>query len=462
MFAIVDIETTGGHPKRSRITEIAAYLHNGKKVVNEFQTLVNPQQDIPANIQRLTGIRNEMVEKAPIFSEIAQAFDEFTKDCVFVAHNVSFDYGFITSEFAKLGMDYRRRRLCTVRLSRKILPGKLSYSLGSLCESEGISIQNRHRAAGDAFATSTLFSLLIERDHSDFITTALNPLSLEALMPPNLLKSDFLALPEKQGVYYFLNQKKEIIYVGKAKNIKKRIHSHFTTNSDSHSKRGLMNSIYAVDYQLVENNLLIELIEATEIKKHWPRYNRSMKRFSLNYGLFMFEDRNGYGRLSIGRCGKHDKPIKSYRTLNELKAELKSIIIDYELCPRLAGLQPLSSGACNYVEELSCNGACEKKEAPEMYNKRLKKAIEEYILNESTFVVKEVSKDQNNQAIVLVEKGRYKGYTTLSMDADLNDLEQLKKELHTAYDDQDLSYLLQSYLKNASLENIIVFNTQLA
>ena len=458
MYAIVDIETTGGHPKRSRITEIAAYIHDGKEVVNEFQTLVNPQQDIPANIQRLTGINNEMVSQAPTFSEIAQDFNDFTKDCVFVAHNVSFDYGFITSEFAKLGMNYRRKRLCTVRLSRKILPGKLSYSLGRLCESEGIEIQNRHRAAGDALATSTLFGLLLEHDKSDFIANALNPLSLEGLMPPNLLKSDYLALPEKQGVYYFLNQKKEIIYVGKAKNIKKRIHSHFTTNSDSHAKRGLMNSIHVVDYQLVENNLLIELIEATEIKKHWPRYNRSMKRFSLNYGLFLFEDRNGYSRLSIGRSGKHDKPIKSYRTLNELKAELKSMIIDYELCPRLAGLQPLSSGACNYVEELNCKGACEQKEGMETYNERLQKAMKEYISNESTFVVKEVSKDQSNQAIVLVEKGRYKGYTTLSIDADLSDLEQLKKELHTAYDDQDLSYLLQSYLKRASRENIIVYN----
>jgi DNA polymerase III subunit epsilon len=160
MYAIIDIETTGGSPKTERITEIAIFIHDGIRVVNEFVSLVNPQKDIPYFITNLTGITNEMVANAPKFYEIARTIVEMTENCIFVAHNAPFDYGFVREEFLSLGFDYERERLCTVRLSRKLIPGKRSYSLGNLCSDLGIHLNNRHRAAGDALATVKLFELL--------------------------------------------------------------------------------------------------------------------------------------------------------------------------------------------------------------------------------------------------------------------------------------------------------------
>ena len=131
-YAIVDIETTGGSPKSSKITEIAIYKHDGKEVIDEFVTLINPEMPIPPFIVNLTGINDEMVKDSPKFYEIAKDIVEFTKDCVFVAHNVGFDYGIIRHEFRSLGFDYRRPHLCTVRASRYVIPGHDSYSLGKL------------------------------------------------------------------------------------------------------------------------------------------------------------------------------------------------------------------------------------------------------------------------------------------------------------------------------------------
>jgi len=270
-------------------------------------------------------------------------------------------------------------------------------------------------------------------------------------------KSDFVALPNAQGIYYFLNQKKEIVYIGKAKDIKKRVHSHFSGNSNSRSKNGFVKNVFGVDFQLIPNNLLLDIIEATEIKKHWPRYNRSMKRFSLNYGLFLYEDRNGYLRLSIGRSGKHDKPIQSFQNQEILKRHLKNMVLEHELCPRLAGLQPISHGKCNYIEDFECKGACEQKEKAEVYNARLKIALDGGLQKEATYILKEEDQLRGEQAIILVEKGRYKGYTTLPLGADIQNVANIKKQMTAAYDDQDLSHLVQAYLQKAKAEDVVYF-----
>ena len=456
-YAIIDIETTGGSATNSRITEIAIYIHDGEKIIREYQTLINPCCEIPYNIIQLTGITNQMVADAPLFKEVAESILEFTKDQIFVAHNVNFDYNFVKAEFNRMGISFRRKKLCTVRLSRKILPGKTSYSLGKLCDNLGIKLNNRHRAAGDAHATTRLFELLLDKDDQDFIQNSLKPQSLEALLPPNMPKSDFLALPEKQGIYYFLDEKKQIVYIGKAKNIKKRIHSHFSGNSNTGSKNYFVKNVFGIDFQEIENDLLLDIIEATEIKKHWPRYNRSLKRVTLNYGLFQYEDRKGYLRFNIGRSGKFDKPLVVFKSQAEIKSFLKTIVYDYELCPRLSGLQPISSGKCNYIEEFDCQGACIGIEDSNSYNHRVIKAVNERVNLDTTFIIKEPLSDNRTSAIVLVEKGRYKGYGNIKNSISTRSLEDIKPHLNSAYDDQDMSILIHSYLNKTAMKNIHFF-----
>lgn len=164
MYSIIDIETTGGSPKTEKVTEIAVYIHDGTRVVNEYASLVNPEKSIPAFITGLTGITNEMVAGAPKFYEIARELVELTENTIFVAHNAGFDYGFICEEFRQLGYLFKREKLCTVKLSRKLIPGLRSYSLGKLCSELGIDVHNRHRAAGDAMATVRLFEILVDLD----------------------------------------------------------------------------------------------------------------------------------------------------------------------------------------------------------------------------------------------------------------------------------------------------------
>ena len=217
MYAIVDIETTGGHASANGITEVAILIHDGKQVLERFRTLINPEITIPVYIQALTGINDEMVQSAPCFKDVAHSIFDLLHDRIFVAHNVNFDFSFLHYHLAAAGYHLQTKKLCTVRLSRKIIPGLASYSLGRLCKQVGIDLVDRHRASGDAEATAILFSMLIDRDIDGHISNALNHHSKEQSLPPHLPKEDIDKLPSTPGVYYFHNKKAKVVYVGKAK-----------------------------------------------------------------------------------------------------------------------------------------------------------------------------------------------------------------------------------------------------
>jgi DNA polymerase-3 subunit epsilon len=211
-FVIIDVETTGGSVNNSKITELAIYKFDGEKIIDEFVTLVNPEAPIPEFIVRLTGINDIMVQNAPKFYEIAKKVIEFTENCIFVAHNAAFDYSMFRSEFKALGFNYRLPQICTVKASRIIIPGHESYSLGKLTRGLGIDINGRHRAGGDALATTQLFEILIKKDKErllEFIQHEVNPKNIH----PNLSIETIDGLPQKTGVYLFYNEFNKIIYI---------------------------------------------------------------------------------------------------------------------------------------------------------------------------------------------------------------------------------------------------------
>ena len=224
-YTIIDVETTG---RGNKITEISIFKYDGEKVVDEFTSLVNPEALIPDYITALTGIDNAMVANAPTFSEIADDILSITENTLFVAHNVNFDYNVIRNEFKAIHINFTRRKLCTVRLSRTLFPGFRSYSLGKLCNSLNIDLVDRHRARGDAEATVTLFEKLLAHENSESaFTNFLKKSSKEATLPPHLSSELFNSIPNAPGIYYFKNKKGKIIYVGKAVNLKKRVLGHF-------------------------------------------------------------------------------------------------------------------------------------------------------------------------------------------------------------------------------------------
>ncbi|MFC2109516.1 exonuclease domain-containing protein [Bacteroidota bacterium] len=443
-YAIVDIETNGG----IKITEISIFVFNGEKVIDEYTTLVNPESNIPSFITNLTGITNSMVKEAPKFYEIAKKVYETTEDCVFVAHNVNFDYNIISKEFKELGLDFKRKKLCTVRLSRKLLPGRKSYSLGKLCTSEGIPLVGRHRARGDAEATTILFERLHKLDNGTVFASFLNPRSREATLPPLLPKNVFDKLSEKEGVYYFKNENKEIIYIGKANNIKQRVLSHFY---DKKKKEISMCMATAdIDFTETGSELLALLLESEEIKKHFPKYNRAQRRTKESIALFSYEDRKGVIHLAWNQLKNVPNPVLKFYSAAEARTFVEKLCESHELCPKYCNLQS-NVTSCFHYQIKQCKGVCREEESIESYNNRVKTVIESLQFSTENFVIKESGRTTNEFAYALILNSTYIGFGYL---------ENTKEEIHkNTYldavipkkDNKDINRILTSYLKkNAS------------
>jgi DNA polymerase-3 subunit epsilon len=433
MYAIVDIETTGGHASANGITEVAICIHDGKKITQRFSTLVNPGRDIPIFIRALTGITNEMVQDAPPFEDVAADIYHLLHGKIFVAHNVNFDFSFIRYHLAAAGYDLQCSKLCTVRLGRKIMPGMPSYSLGKLCRHLGIDNESRHRAAGDAEATAQLFSLLLQSDTANHIKEALKQRSREQVLPANLPKKDIDQLPFSPGVYYFHDQKGKVIYVGKARNIKKRVCSHFSGNNPGLQRQEFLRNIHHVSYQDCGTELIAFVLEAVEIKRLWPKYNRSLKRFEHAYGLYTFEDQSGYLRLAVDKRRKLTSPLYTCNSLLDGRNLLLRLIDDFELCPKFCFIQT-NNGPCTGANEQLC--ACAGHETVEDYNKKVNRAIDELKQALPTFAIRDEGRKNDEHSCILVEKGQFYGMGYISHYFNADNLEQLKNFL-TPYPSND-------------------------
>lgn len=452
-YAIIDIETTGGSPKNSKITEIAIYKHDGEKVIDEFESLVNPEIPIPPFIVQLTGINDRMVADAPRFYEIAKKIVEFTEDCVFVAHNVAFDYGVIRSEFRTLGFDYRRPHLCTVRASRYVIPGHDSYSLGKLTRALGIDLIGRHRAGGDALATANLFTLLMEKDESGlstFIKKELNPKQLH----PNLNIEELEEIPNKTGVYRFYNDANQLIYIGKSKHIKKRIDQHLRNST---TKKGIQmaKEIARVEFELTGSELIALLNESQLIKQHKPLYNRSLRRNSFPYGLFSYTDENGYLRLFVGQTSKlSEQPLTSFNTKKEGTAYLERMVEEYDLCTKLCDLYKTSSACFQYTVK-NCLGACVKEELSSSYNRRCQTLIDELNMNAATFYIIDKGRDRSEKSLILIKNGSLVGMGYAPFHFRKTPIKKWDKFLDLTSDDRDARTILKLFLRKNESHEIV-------
>jgi DNA polymerase III subunit epsilon len=429
-YAIVDIETTGSYAAANGITEISIHVFDGNKVVEKYETLINPYQPIPSYIQAMTGITDRMVADAPGFEAVAEKIYSILHDKVFVAHNVNFDYSFIKAQLAACGFTLNSKKLCTVRLSRKIFPGFASYSLGNLCHSLGIKIHDRHRAGGDTAATVCVFTLLLENDKESFIQKSLLRTSKEQVLPPNVPKEHFDKLPYSPGIYYFHNEKGKIIYVGKATNIRYRVNSHFSNNSESRQKQNFLRHTYAISFQECATELMACILESTEIKKRWPIFNHSQKRWEDTYGIFSYEDQNGFLRLAIEKNKSRLNPVHSFHYLVDGHAIIRKLVQKFHLCPRLCFMQR-DQQSCEGIKEGYCYGACEHKETPAEYNKRVMEAITS-LRSQPSFAIVEKGLNGDDQSCILVWEGKFYGMGYIPGDATITDPEQLK-ELVTPY-----------------------------
>lgn len=456
MYAIVDIETTGGYAANHRITEIAIYHHDGVQITGQFHSLINPERTIPYYITGLTGITNEMVLDAPTFNEVAHELFDHLDGKIFVAHNAHFDFSFLKREFELSGLNWQAKKLCTVRLSRKIIPGLKSYSLGSLTESLGISITNRHRAGGDAAATVSLFNQLLCRDKENHIAKALKRNSGETILPPNLPKEEFDRLPAKPGVYYFHNARGQVIYVGKANNIKKRIAGHFTGDAREWSRSKIRNEIHHISFELTGNELIALILESQEIRRLWPKYNQAQKHKVEEWGIFDYEDRNGYIRFSVNQVTRGARPRIRFSSKGEAWNFLWEKVRAYELCPKLCGLQ-IAKGLCFEFQTGECHGACQCVETDLQYNTRAKQAMVSFHAEGSSAAIIGEGRKAGEQSLILVDKGNYCGFGFFEKDANPTDFESAKLFVRQSIETPTVQNLINSYLTNPRGSEVRMF-----
>lgn len=454
-YAIVDIETTGGAPKNGGITEIAILIHDGESIVREYETLLNPEQGIPTYITGLTGIDNFMVRHKPTFEAIHEQLWELLNNRVFVAHNVNFDFNFLRESFLKVGKELKVPKLCTVRLGRKVYPGLRSYSLGRLCENQGISIEARHRAMGDARATAVLFDRMLKSD-SLAIDQALKKSTGQSYMPPNFPISKFREIPESCGVYYMIDVKGKIIYVGKAINIRERFKSHFSGNVLPNLKQKLKSEVVDLKWKLTGSEFFALLLESLEIKRLWPKYNSALKLPKTMYGLFHYEDALGYGRLQISKIAKHFKPLDSFFSYEEAISFLKEGVMTYGLCAKLCGLRKTN---CSEEDTNSCHGACSSLQEASVYNEGVKLFLHNITESQKEILIQLEGRDDTESLYCLFERGilsRYGFLPTIEPDSDVVPQLGIVPKVPETY------YILRQFIHKLKPEQIRVMGTHLS
>ncbi len=455
LYAIIDIETTGGKYNEEGITEIAIYKFDGHVIVDQFCSLVNPERNIQPFVVNLTGINNQMLRNAPKFYEIAKRIIEITDGCTIVAHNAQFDNRILTTEFDRLGYAFEKEMLCTVELSKKLIPDLPSYSLGKLVRSLGIPIADRHRAQGDAKATVELFKLLLEKDVEKQIISDTIKKDPKRQLEPKLL--DIIeSAPTTTGVYYMHRKNGKIIYVGKSKNIKKRLVQHFT--NDNKKSKKIQLEVVSVTYEETGNDLIALLKESQEIKKLKPIFNHALKRNVFQSQLYSYIDDNGYINLKTEKVPTEQEEekniITTFTNYQQGKSFLYKITDEFHLCQKLNHLEKTEGGCFNYGLKM-CHGACINMEPPAEYNNRVQKFIEKSSYKFDHMLLIDKGRAVDEHSVILIENGVYKGYGFFNLNFQINNPEVLKSIINPMENNRDTQHIIQGYLRKYKVQKII-------
>ncbi|MEP2935085.1 MAG: exonuclease domain-containing protein [Gilvibacter sp.] len=456
MYAIVDIETTGGKYNEEGITEIAIYKFDGHEIVDQFISLVNPERRIQPFVVNLTGINNDMLRNAPKFFEVAKRIVEITDGCILVAHNAKFDNRILTTEFDRLGYEFNKETLCTVELSKKLIPDLPSYSLGKLVRSLGIPLSDRHRAAGDAKATVDLFKLLLSKDEKKEIIQATVRMDPKRQLEPKLL--DLIEqTPSVTGVYYMHREDGTIIYIGKSKNIKKRLTQHFT-NENRKSKK-IQLEVTAVTYEETGSDLIAQLKESQEIKVNKPLYNRALRKTLYNYQLSSYEDDAGYLNLKIEKANVKSEAVTTFTNYQQAKSVVYKITEKHQLCQKLTGLYKTES-SCFLYEIKECYGACINEESATQYNDRVQAFLEQNSYSKKNMLIIDTGRDIDEHSVILIEDGVYRGFGFYNLNFQITSPDILKTIIMPMDNNRDAQHIIQSYLRRKKVKKILFLDQE--
>lgn len=416
MYAVLDIESTGGKYNEEGIMEIAIYRFDGHTVTDQFISLINPEREIQPFVVKLTGINSKMLKTAPKFHEVAKRIVEITEGTTLVAHNAQFDYRILRTEFRRLGYNFQRKTLCTVDLSKQLMPEAESHSLGKLVRSLGIPVSDRHRANGDAQATLKLFKLLLQKDtNKEILKSVVRSETLGELSPTQL---DIVEnLPTETGVYYMHDKKGNIIFIGKTKNIKKRVNQHFTNVSELAKK--LQKETKNVTFEKTGSELVALLKEYNELVKNKPVYNKRRNK-GYSHGVYMKTNENGLNVLKPERANGQPNRLSSFSSLKASK---------------------------NFVEKVYSEIALNPSEELTTYNGKIKELFKKYSIDQRTLLLLDRGRELGEQSVILIKNGNVSGFAFTELNYQVINLKVLENIAVPIKSDKETILITESYLR---------------
>ena len=431
MYAILDIESTGGQYNEEGIMEIAIYKFDGHEIVDRFMSLINPEREIQPFVSKLTGINNKMLRTAPKFHEVAKRIVEITEGTVIVAHNAQFDYRILRTEFRRLGYDFQRKTLCTVDLSKKLLPDAESHSLGKLVRSLGIPMSDRHRANGDALATVKLFKLLLAKDSEKEIIQEVMRDAEHGELSANQLQM-VSGLPSKTGVYYMHDKEGEIIFLGKTKDIQKRVNQHFTNVGQL--ARKLQKETKKVTFELTGSELIAILKEYQEVKRTQPKHNHISKKRLFSHVINFSCNGNPNTELQIVSSKMRLPKSIAFNGVSSAESFVKKMSIEHEL------------------DIIRKNGSI--KGDPQWMS-----IFEKYSLTGKNIALFDKGREIGERSFILVKNGQLVGYGYAELNHQMNNIHILESLLTPMESDDNTTFIIESYLRKKHRLKILELTT---
>ncbi|MBS1683342.1 MAG: hypothetical protein JSS76_01215 [Bacteroidetes bacterium] len=446
MYAVIDVETTGGSPSVDRIIEIAVIVFDGENILEQYSSLVNPHRNIDKYVTQLTGITDKMVRHAPSFEEIQEKILEITREKIFVAHNVKFDYGMVRSEYKRLGIDFVRKQVDTVNLARKVLPGFTSYSLGSLCESLGITIENRHRALGDVEATVKLLRLILKQSNAKkYLEIEMNHGIDPSILPPNITLGEIEKLPEEPGYFYLKDATDKILFIEASKNVRREVIKFFNKAEGMPERQRAQEAITQIDYHPTGNELMARLGAYHEVKKLLPEFNKRPKEYKLTSAIFITTDQEGFKHLRVEKIefegGEMTLKFQSRGTAQKV---LHKIIVEGHLQVQFSLLKKITEPE-------------QRENFKKSYNEKIDKAVRKYLYKNSNFFIVGDGRRPDENSVICVENSVYLGMGYICPELTPVNTETLRASIQPYEDDLEIQKIIRQELRKGKGLKIINF-----
>ena len=445
MYAIIDVETTGGSPSIDRIIEIAVIVYDGVNVIGQYSSLVNPHRNIDKYVTQLTGLTDKMVKHAPAFEDIQDKILEMTEGNIFVAHNVKFDYGMIRSEFKRIGVDFVRKHIDTVTLSQKVLPGFTSYSLGSLCDSLGIIIENRHRALGDAEATVKLLEVILKQTSSKkHIEIELNQGIDPTILPPNITLGEIEKLPEEPGVFYFRDMDDNILYIDGSKNVRREVIKFFN-KVEGLPEKVQVQTITQIDYHAAGSELIARLWAYHELRELAPLFNKKPKDYKFSHGIFLTTDADGFRHLKVDKLDFEEGEVAlKFQGKGTAIKVLHKIITEGHLQVQFSLLRKMTDPE-------------QRENFKKAYNDKIERAVRKYLYKNSNFFIVGDGRRPDENSVVWIENSNYRGYGYICPELTEITVENLMASIKPQTDDLEIQKIIRQELRKGKGMRLISY-----